>query len=738
MVSLSGTSDNAVYYVYILADPAPGTVPSNRQFGGSTKKGFDPTTFGAFTGGVFLGRSGPLLVTHAPEFVVVGWDYDDDTGDDFDNTGVIQVPSDIINMVAIDANRKDNRNITLDSGAFFEKGAAFVSLNSGLTPSPTTSVDLLWLAQDDDNPSDFEMRIFLSTTGGLTVADLVGAGLDSLTNSIVVAGSDTLNIENRGISFVALERDSLTNLVTSFTPRGDYFVYYAATDGNDDHRVVSQVLNDPFIASPTASVLSVRHAPNLFVDNFSLNDFDGTGDGDLDVITGIDVSQMFIDADGKDLRLGPAQRAITISWGELGLPGDSDVDDDATIEIYFSTRSDFKDVRGSIAFTSGNSNGDDLLATISQGNSDTHKIGQTREDPDGQFDNQLTWDLWSYVSPEGTIPSTGVRYFLYARMSGGTTTRLISLTRFGVLDNTGTSMAVSIQHPPFIRPIEPARDITATMNQPVLISWQAVDVDNQEADGLAAIPANTSGRLAPNSDTASPNIRILLTSIDWGEVTAWGSITDFTAATGNVDRFWVGNSGDGSLVEEIELNEGVDSSFVLLGNRMRNNLFSTITGTAASLSTGDLALQTNAGAGETYFVYLAIDDGRDETVADAVVGGTSNTRNFGAFSPLVRAPGRITFTGIVPTNPPTTTRFIVPARMQTVMGEVVLYPIIPDVLIPNKQINVVDIFISVDADKFEAVDLDASTAGVQPSSLGDNSQITSSNVSSQQLCRQTS
>ena len=128
---------------------------------------------------------------------------------------------------------------------------------------------------------------------------------------------------------------------------------------------------------------------------------------------------MQTDTDGKNLNLGPAQRYVTISWGEQGLNGDLDVDDNATIELYYSTRTDFRDSRGSVAYTSGNSDGSDILGAITQGNNDTHKIGDVSEDPDGQFDNQFTWDIWDYTSAEGTVPQTDARYYIYALLKGG-------------------------------------------------------------------------------------------------------------------------------------------------------------------------------------------------------------------------------------------------------------------------------------------------------------------------------
>ena len=706
VISLENTSDNAIYYVYVLADPAPDRLPFARlTYGGSAKKGYDASGRGEFTGGAFLGRSGPLLVRHPPEFVAVGWDYDDDGGDDYSTTGRIQVPSDIPGMAAVAANRKDNRNIIVDTGTFVSKGDAISSLNNGNSPSAVSAVDLLFKAQDADNSASFRMNIFLSRQSGLGVGSLVGAGIDSLSGGIRVAGTDTLTIDNAILSFSPAVRDATTNLVTSYVPEGDYFVYFVATDGDDDHRVVTQVMDDPFIANPTAAVLSVRHSPNLTLDAFSLNDFQG--DGDLDVVTGIDASQMQTDLDGKDLSPGPAQRQVTLSWGGSGMDGDVDVDNNAEIVFYYSTRSDFKSAGGSASYTSGNSDGSDLLAAIDQENTDTHRINAeaVREDPDGMFDNQVAWDLWTYVSSENTIPMTGTHYYIYAMMKGGTTRRLVSLTSSG---------AIQFQHPPFIRPVMPVQDLSVTVDEPVVVSWEAVDVDNAEAKGIAgpATGAVGKGRIAPNSRTDSPNVRILLTSADFGEVTTWGSITNSRQA----HRFWVGNSGDGSLAGEVELNEGVDTSFVILGNRMRNNL-------GGGASSGGLELQTNSGLGVTYYVYLAIDSGTDGTVAD-------KPTNFSAFSPVVRAPGKITVTGMVQTNPLTSPRFIVPNRMVAVANETFKYPIVlDDGDASGRIVKLVDIFVTVDADEFEAVDQDPTTAGVQPFSLpGDNAQINSGNV----------
>ena len=722
LISLAGTQDATVYYVYALADPSQG------------RTGYDPTKYGELSGGVFIGRSGALLVQHPPEFVVAGWDFDDDaTVDDYDATGVIQIPSDMIDMADLDTdaagtNEKDNRDITVDSGSWFEKGAQFAGVNSGNPLSAISTVDLLFLPQDADNPQDFQMNIFLSTSSGLTVANFTNAAPDisALTGATKVSGTDTLTANSRKFVFNPITTDPTTGLVTDYIPEGTYYVYFAASDGTS--RTLSQVYRDPFIATPTAAKLTVKHAPALTVDSWSLNDFNG-GFGDLDVVTGIDVSQMLAggDVDGKDLNFGPAQRSITISWGENGLNGDLDVDDDATIDFYYSTMSHFNDSRGKVANTPANSTGADLLNYVTNNAGDLHKIGSTTENPDGKYDNQFTWDLWSYVSPAGTVPRTGTKYYLYAILKGGTTQRLVSLTQDTPGSSTAVSLAIDFKHPPYIRPVEPARDITVTVDEPVLVSWDAIDVDN--AEDLPGTPDGR-GRSAQNSRSTSPNIRILLTSADFGEVTSWGSITSQIAAGTpgyQPDRFWVGNSFNGGLGSEIELNEGVDTSFVIVGNRMRTDLFST-TGLGPATATSK-PLQTESGVGKSYYVYFAIDDGRDGVVGDAVTAGGAQSTNFGAASPVVRAPGRITFTGTVPTNPPSSTRFIIPKKLESVTDEILKYPIIPEVFPSGTSVDVVDIFMSVDSTLFEAVDTNPSIAGIQPFSLGDNSQLSAANVS---------
>jgi hypothetical protein len=263
-----------------------------------------------------------------------------------------------------------------------------------------------------------------------------------------------------------------------------------------------------------------------------------------------------------------------------------------------------------------------------------------------------------------------------------------------------------------------------TVDEPINIQWEASDVDGADAGGQTAVPAGSSGRISPNSRQDSNNIRIFLTTSDFGEVTTYATITSFASG---VSPFWLGNSSTGALAGEIELNEGVDSSFVIQGRNMTNTIGNVMTLQGVpSYATQDLV--TNGGLGVTYNVYLAIDRGYMGTAATQ---GDPVLNQFHPHSPVVKAPGRITFTGTVPVAVATYGRITLPKRMTAVSSQTIQIPIIPDEGdgTDNTTIDVVDIFMTVDPSVFEAVDTDANTAGIQPFVVGVNDQIKGSNVS---------
>ena len=653
LISMIGTAHNGEVYIYLTS---------------------------SVTDDWFIGRSGTLTTPHPPEFVIAGWDYDDDGGDDFNSTGILQVPSELIGG----GGQKDNNNITVDSGGFLARGSAIPQ--AGFIPSTLASIDMIFKVEDNQ-PGGVKVAIF-SVPSGLpdrVEGDLVvgGGAILSLTGGTELVNDLTAN--DQLFAYEGLVRNAITGLVQSFDAFGSYKIYFAAVD-EDNLKALYKVNQDPFASPATEALLTVGHSPSMQVDASQFNDFGG--DGDIDVVTGIDISQMISSPTGIGLSSGPSTRIVPISWGQAGIEGDLDVDDnDATLDLYYSTRSDFKSVEGSVANTSGNSDGSDLLAAIGQGNNDTHRIvsGVTLL-PDGQFDNLYNWDLWNYVSPEGTVPTSNARYYVYGILEGGATSRLVSFTNAG---------AINFTHPPYLAVEEPTVSLRVNLNEPVQVSWQASDVDNgrRPADALPA------GLAAPNDRANSPNIRILLTSADYGDVTTWGTITAQPVS----QPFWVGNSTDGSLTNEIELNEGVDTSFVIVGERMIDNL------------KGTQGLKTNV----ALWVYVAIDGN----------GEGDQPTEFDQRSPVVRALGQLTFTGTEPlTAPPATTEFIVPDHLDVAAGENFQYGIIPNVAPNPTAVKVVNIYVTADATKFTPVDVDTVQAGIQPFSIGSPELINSSLV----------
>ena len=424
----------------------------------------------------FLGRSGPLTVTHPPEFVIAGWDYDDDGGDDFNTTGIIQVPSELIGG----GGQKDNNDITVDSGLFLARGSAIPQ--TGFNATSLSSVDLLYKLEDSDNAGTVEVGIFLLSTASpsVTLGDLDPAGgnsPDSLTGAILVTKT-LLTAAEQVFDFEPLTRDAVADTITDFIAPGDYHVYFGAMDA-DMGKALHQVRKDPFANPGVPAVLTVGHSPTLSIDLAQFDDFDG--DGDLDVETGIGLSQMINSTNGLGLSISPSRQVVPISWGRAGIDGDLDVDNSASLDLYFSTRSNFREAGASLAYTSGNSDGTDLLAAIAQGSNDTHEIETNINlSNDRQFDNLFEWDLWSYVSPEGTVPATDTRYFIYGILKGGGTQRLVSFTGSG---------ALNFQHPPYVMVKEPrGGTVNVTTNEPVTVSWSSVDIDNGGRRGPVSRP----------------------------------------------------------------------------------------------------------------------------------------------------------------------------------------------------------------------------------------------------------
>ncbi|MCK5327062.1 MAG: hypothetical protein KAR36_00545, partial [Candidatus Latescibacteria bacterium] len=215
---------------------------------------------------------------------------------------------------------------------------------------------------------------------GLTESDVTTSGdagsgtltITGLGTATLVASSDTL-CENEDSS---INWDIYTS-GASYVTAGDYKMYAVACDGKNVDVVTS------------AKEFYVKHSPSITLDNVD-NATPNTN----------------------------TERYVTISWGQTGVDGDKDIDDSATISLYFSTTAGW--VHTDIAT---------LLADVGTGTwLITSGIG---EDADGRTDNQYVWDLWTYTTK---VPVDATAYSVYALISDGESTP----TRY--LDECGNTL----------------------------------------------------------------------------------------------------------------------------------------------------------------------------------------------------------------------------------------------------------------------------------------------------------
>ena len=83
----------------------------------------------------------------------------------------------------------------------------------------------------------------------------------------------------------------------------------------------------------------------------------------------------------------------------------------------------------------------------------------------------------------------------------------------------------------------------------------------------------------------------------------------------------------------------------------------------------------------------------------------------------------------MPPSPQTSVRFIVPSKLFAIEDDTLRIPItLDDGSAVGRQIDIIDIFMSFDGNLFEPIDTDASTAGIQPFTLGSNAQLNAANV----------
>ena len=253
--------------------------------------------------------------------------------------------------------------------------------------------------------------------------------------------------------------------ISPLVPEGDYYIYLVATGGSQAN------------IDRSAHPVLVRHSPFLRLD-------------DLDDVLA-----------GEPIVTGAwrPQRFLTLGWGQSGIGGDLDADDEATISLYLSADPDVETPGGAGAIVQS-----------------AHLIAaDLQEESDDRQSNQFVWDLWGLES--GTfVPAADQDYYVYGVIADGNLQRL---TRMG--DST-TPTAIRFEHPPAVRPLQPSTAITVGAGESARVSWQDMDLDDDA------------------------RLRIILSAVDHGDTTNYTTIVSGQA--------YVINSTDGFALARVDEN----------------------------------------------------------------------------------------------------------------------------------------------------------------------------------------
>jgi hypothetical protein len=223
----------------------------------------------------------------------------------------------------------------------------------------------------DDFDDDADVNLFYSSNSTLTSSEVTTTGtspsitITGLTGATLVAGSDTLKEDD--------SNNILWNIFTNdstFVTGATYTVYAVATDGKSVGFGTS------------ADNYTVRHSPEVTLSAPAAGTFDS----------------------------GTAE-SFMVAWH--GTNGDTDIDDNATISIYYS---DFA-VTG--LFPDGATGATNLLAALTEDNT-TGAVTITTglsEDADGGTNDQYVWSLPGFAAP----PVDGTTINVYAIIDDGST-----------------------------------------------------------------------------------------------------------------------------------------------------------------------------------------------------------------------------------------------------------------------------------------------------------------------------
>ncbi|MBT4610080.1 MAG: hypothetical protein HOC05_08570 [Gemmatimonadetes bacterium] len=348
---------------------------------------------------------------------------------------------------------RDNDLLAADA-MVFDSGGLLDEQGQVNGEGPRRLVIQLQVVDHDDSA---RIHLFYSADPNLGPSDITRDGtLATLAGATAITGTDGVAEHTRRIDW---------RTVSPLVEIGDYYVYAVAVGG-------SQATVDR-----TTHQILVRHSPFL-----RLDDLDAAMDG-ASIITG---------------GLRP-QRFLTLGWGQSGVDGDVDADDEALISLYLSPTPD-------ISIPDG-------VAQIEQEEAAHLIVAGLNEEDDDRLSNQFVWDLWSLADGD-FVPTAMQDYYLYGVIDDGSLSRL---TRMG----GSTPTPLQFEHPPALLPLQPATPITVGAGESARISWQDMDLDDDA------------------------RLRILLSPEDHGDSTDYSSVVS--------GQTYVVNSADGFAPSDVDL-----------------------------------------------------------------------------------------------------------------------------------------------------------------------------------------
>ena len=495
------------------------------------------------------------------------------------------------------------RSITLDSGGLYD----LMGVANG---NSVRSATLQFAAIDHDD--SVTVHLFYSEEPEIDVEAVV-----SDADGTVLTGATALtNAQGNGEDAVEFLWDIVA---PELVPEGDYYIYAVAVGGAS----VAVGRGD--------DVVQVRHAPFLRLDPLN----DRVLAGADTIVTGGDRPQRF----------------MTFSWGRRGRDGDSDLDDDASISLFVSTKpataeidSSFSTMRDSVPIPAGASM---LIADL--GDAAEAIAAGLPEDADDRLDNQQVWDLWSFAESGGNPPLEGVVHYIYGVISDGKHSRVVQMNG-GRLNDAGGRLV--FQHAPSIRPLQPLADLRVGANSSARVSWEDQDLDD---DAL---------------------IRVILSAENHGERATYSTVTSGTA--------YVVNSSSGRADREI------DGQFDLSEDSAIDHLDVRTAHLTQGVNT-DESLQPGS-----YYVYFAIEDGE----------------RFNGETPTYRAPGQLVFEADGAGVPGGPFQLLPAAFTMGTGGASQSIDIVVDA--GGEPVDLVKITLRAEGQRFGVLDMNSDVEGVQP------------------------